>query len=384
MYGAVAIRLAHREHRHDAHRIARPRDANGDLAAIRDQQSMKQRRWHACDAITSPITVATPDGSSIMWRPGAIVAVMGRSSADTLLRRIRKKMAVADVVAGPRLAASALRTFEKAHGIALPDGYARFLREVGNGAARAGGSLYALLRLGTVHKGSGVTRAALRTDLKKPFPHGREKRGDPQRPGTLGTTSWHGCLPVGGDGFYVWGLVVTGFERGTMWQLSPDGVVPNNPPRTFLEWYDYWLDGEPDGWWAGLDGAEEVHAPPDPLKSQRQALGAASAVLDGKRWKSAGALLDEVTEARLQGQVQFLRARLAARAKAPDAELLAVAAADSWLGPATETAVDQEVERTDMLALLALFDSEPAMARYAAVESAPLPEMYIPDGDEPF
>ena len=329
---------------------------------------MKQCGWHGRDAIT-PIT--------------AIVAGMGRPSADTLVRRIRKKMALADVVAGPPLPASALRTFEKAHGITLPDGYARFLREVGNGAARADGSLYTLLRLGTVHTGSGVTRAALRTGLKKPFPHGRKKRGDPQRPGTLGKTSWHGCLPVGGDAFYAWGLVVTGFERGTMWQLSPDGVVPNNPPRNFLEWYDFWLDGEPDDWWAGLDGADSDQAP-DPLTSQRQALGAASAVLDGKRWKSAGPLLDEVTAPRLQGQVQFLRARLAVRAKARDAELLAVAAADSWLGPATETAVNQEVERADMLALLALFDSGPAKARYAAVESAPLPEMYIPEGDEPF
>jgi hypothetical protein len=105
-------------------------------------------------------------------------------------------------------------------------------------------------------------------------------------------------------------------------------------------------------------------------------------VLDGKRWNEAGPLLDKVTAARLQGQVQFLRARLAVRAKARDAESLAIAAADSWLGPATETAVNQEVERADMLALLALFDSKAAKSRFAAVESAPLPEMYIPEGGD--
>ena len=43
----VAIGLADGEHRHDAERVARARDAHGDLAAVGDQDAMEQRRRHA-------------------------------------------------------------------------------------------------------------------------------------------------------------------------------------------------------------------------------------------------------------------------------------------------------------------------------------------------
>ena len=45
----AAIGFARREHRHDAERVTRTRDAHRDIAAIRDQQPMKQRGCHAGD-----------------------------------------------------------------------------------------------------------------------------------------------------------------------------------------------------------------------------------------------------------------------------------------------------------------------------------------------
>jgi hypothetical protein len=313
---------------------------------------------------------------------------MSRRSPQTLLRSIRKKMFTKEVTAGPPLRVKDVTAFEKKHGVKLPGEYVTFLREIGNGARREADGLYALLPLGEVWKGSGITRARALAGLAKPFPHGRSKKRDPQRAGTLGKTSWNGCLPVGGDAFDAWGLVVAdGVERGTMWQLSADGVVPNNPPRNFLEWYDYWLDGEPDDWWDGIEpeqGSEPEAKPvPDPLKPQRDAISYAEAVVDKKPASALEALM-EVTSDRLQGQVQFLRAVAAAVAKQPGAERLALAAADSWLGPVTAEAVNQGVERGAMLELLDRFDSAAVRSKRAEVEVAPLPDMFIPEGGDYF
>ena len=60
----------------------------------------------------------------------------------------------------------------------------------------------------------------------------------------------HGRLFLGNDGCaQYWILIVTGSERGQVWQRSDVGVQPCAPRRDFLSWYNYWLDGG-DDWWA--------------------------------------------------------------------------------------------------------------------------------------
>ncbi len=46
-----------------------------------------------------------------------------------------------------------------------------------------------------------------------------------------------------------WVLVVSGPERGCVWNLSDVGAVPCTPPSDFLEWYERWLDGR--SYWLG-------------------------------------------------------------------------------------------------------------------------------------
>ena len=54
----------------------------------------------------------------------------------------------------------------------------------------------------------------------------------------------HGALFVGTDGCGMdWHLIVTGAERGNMWLITGEGVCPTDPKRTFLKWYEDWLDG---------------------------------------------------------------------------------------------------------------------------------------------
>ncbi len=63
----------------------------------------------------------------------------------------------------------------------------------------------------------------------------------------LRATVHHGALPLGTDGCGMeWCLVVTGPERGQIWQLTSEGAQPLAPRRTFLSWYEYWLEGGSD------------------------------------------------------------------------------------------------------------------------------------------
>jgi hypothetical protein len=59
----------------------------------------------------------------------------------------------------------------------------------------------------------------------------------------------YGSLILGTDGCGMyWILIVRGKEKGQIWQISDVGIQPCAPRVTFLDWYEYWLDGGSD-WW---------------------------------------------------------------------------------------------------------------------------------------
>lgn len=274
---------------------------------------------------------------------------------------------------GPKLTAAAIQEFERAHGIELPEEYVTFLREIGNGATCADNSEFDLRKLGTVRRGHALERAAL-ANVKRPF--------------TKAKGEANGCLPVGGDGYDVWVLVVTGKERGKIWQLSPDGPpAGNDPPRSFLAWYDHWLSSDAaDGWWEEpMDkraiAASETLRNLDPLQAQRDALFSASGVTTSRQAERALDDLRKVVDPSLRGHAQFLRAVCAAVKKQPDAEFLALQVAEGWLGPAVVGAVNQGPTRGDVLALLGRFKSAAAKQAAEPVRAAPEPEVALPEGD---
>ena len=58
-----------------------------------------------------------------------------------------------------------------------------------------------------------------------------------------------GNLILGEDGCAMyWSLIVSGTQKGQIWQFTEVGVQPCAPKLTFLDWYEYWLDGG-DDWW---------------------------------------------------------------------------------------------------------------------------------------
>ena len=40
-----------------------------------------------------------------------------------------------------------------------------------------------------------------------------------------------------------WNIIVSGKQYGKMWFFSNVGIQPAAPSRTFLDWFEYWLDG---------------------------------------------------------------------------------------------------------------------------------------------
>lgn len=43
-----------------------------------------------------------------------------------------------------------------------------------------------------------------------------------------------------------WNIIITGEERGQMWFFTDVGIQPCAPKRSFLSWFEYWLDGNDD------------------------------------------------------------------------------------------------------------------------------------------
>lgn len=43
-----------------------------------------------------------------------------------------------------------------------------------------------------------------------------------------------------------WNIVINGEERGQMWFFTDVGIQPCAPKRSFLSWFEYWLDGNDD------------------------------------------------------------------------------------------------------------------------------------------
>jgi hypothetical protein len=164
------------------------------------------------------------------------------------IQRILRKAKEQGRTLNPVLAEGAVREFEAAHGIHLPEGYRAFLSQVGNGGD--GPPCYGLGRLG---ESAGDMPHEQRKEWLE-LPHVREAfpfthywiwdQGQETDEGTMDQTT-HGSIYIGNDGCGAyWHLIITGSERGNVWMLSGEGIQPACPKRDFLTWYEDWLDGK--------------------------------------------------------------------------------------------------------------------------------------------
>jgi len=177
----------------------------------------------------------------------------GEARMDDRLRRIGEKIETAEKSLNPVLTETAVSAFERRHCIALPEGLRSFLLTIGNGGD--GPPHYNLVALGQGPESANQDEVRYWEQLPNvhlDFPFTEPYVWEGGEESAEGTTeqATHGCIFLGTDGCGMdWVLIVTGQERGNVWMVCGEGVVPTSPKRDFLTWYEDWLDGRSD-WFA--------------------------------------------------------------------------------------------------------------------------------------
>lgn len=157
---------------------------------------------------------------------------------DAVITRVKQKLANRQIAISPPMTPAQLEAVEAAQQIVLPQGFRRFLLEVGSQCTMLGG--YCLNEW--IAKG---IRGAI---LAKPFALETEWNwGDTefsdgewaamQATVTAGTLE---LIDVGCGQTFV--LIVTGPCRGEVWQFCEMGVQPSCQRQDFLGWFERWLD----------------------------------------------------------------------------------------------------------------------------------------------
>lgn len=166
---------------------------------------------------------------------------------DPQLLRIRETLAERRLSLNPPASEAHVRAFEERHRITLPDDYRRFITELGDGGP--GPPDYGLVPLGEPKSDMGPQERRFWTELplvRHPFPFTRYWVWEDGEESSEGGEAdiCRGSIYLGTDGCAMyWHLIVTGPDRGIPWMLSGEGIQPVCPKRTFLPWYEDWLDG---------------------------------------------------------------------------------------------------------------------------------------------
>ncbi|MFJ6940704.1 SMI1/KNR4 family protein [Streptomyces sp. NPDC101132] len=162
--------------------------------------------------------------------------------------------------AAPPAGWEAVRSFEAEHGVLLPEPYRTFVAEVCDGLP-AGPPHYGLLPLAETPQDWGADRPERL--LAEPFPLTGAwlweeddtvvELSVEEFEARTATVFDHGSLLLGTDGCGMyWHLVVTGPQRGHVWQIAGEGALPFGPdapdalmPGTpgFTGWAAHWASG---------------------------------------------------------------------------------------------------------------------------------------------
>lgn len=141
--------------------------------------------------------------------------------------------------------------FEKYNKIKFPEKYREFLLKAGNGGD--GPPYYGVFDLGNSIKLSKDFARGHDQFLSEEFPLDQylvwEDIELSQEDMYKRERIHLGNLILGHDGCAIyWLLIIAGPERGQVWNLTEVWVQPCAPKLSFLDWYEYWLNGGND-WW---------------------------------------------------------------------------------------------------------------------------------------
>lgn len=171
---------------------------------------------------------------------------------DAVLDRIKAAIREQAIQMGPVLSEEDIRSFEQKHQITLPQGYRRFLLEVGDGCEMLGG--FQLLPLNGERQFQ---------SFSAPFPFTEYVVEDDE---PLSDEFWEqvtrGTLELIdiGDG-QIFQLIITGPCRGEVWNLCEMGTQPCCQRQDFLGWFERWLtDGDDADYYAEFPYDGETQA----------------------------------------------------------------------------------------------------------------------------
>jgi hypothetical protein len=158
--------------------------------------------------------------------------MMAQDSVESQLVEIRRVLdRLGTLRLGPVLPLVDVATFERRHRVELPLGFRRFILEVGNGGDGPGNGL------------APFDPHSEQPRVSHPFPldglwvWADEDAPDPERIAACRD----GWLTLGTEGCGMdWVLIVSGAQRGSVWNIESQGAQPCAPALDFLSWYAAW------------------------------------------------------------------------------------------------------------------------------------------------
>lgn len=160
-----------------------------------------------------------------------------RNKMKTVIKRIQQKMKDKNIEGNPVTSLEYVKRFELENNIKLPEELVLFYTEVCNGCRMLDG--FNLLRMEDwKYDLNHLTKDFLFEEFWI-----WEDDYDAQKMNCI--TDGNLELIDIGDA-QTWNIIIKGKERGKMWFFTDVGIQPCAPSMSFLEWFEFWLDGNED------------------------------------------------------------------------------------------------------------------------------------------
>lgn len=150
------------------------------------------------------------------------------------IQRIKNKIEHNGITLNDIISIEKIRDFEKEYNICLPEELVLFYSEIGNGGKMIDG--FCLKRFEELDFDiCKIKEEFIFTDYWIWEEDNNEDLLNEIDKGNIELIDIGDCQR--------WNIIITGKERGQMWFFTDVGIQPCAPKRSFLSWFEYWLDG---------------------------------------------------------------------------------------------------------------------------------------------
>ena len=151
--------------------------------------------------------------------------------------RIKQKTAQNGIALNPVISIETIREFERNTDVILPEELVRFYTEIGNGCKMLNGF--------DLRKIEDWDFNVKKINKEFMFDNSWIWEDEPNDDLIGEIYNVNIELIDIGDGQF-WNIIINGKECGQMWSFTDVGIQPCAPKRSFLSWFEYWLDGNDD------------------------------------------------------------------------------------------------------------------------------------------